>query len=313
MSSLHLSMKAPYSLSSLFVILISQHAALADHGPGTSGSGFTTLSAEILKPGRFSSSVQTDWTEFDVPAGKPEGVDLLDRSCLTTFNMSYGIIENVQLGLTYGYYAAEGNREYEKGDELIFDPDGFTDLWLSGKCRVYQGPIGQFALLAGMKAPTGDSTLTNSDGEEVEPSATAGTGAWDAQAGVAYTIPLRPSLTLDASAIYTLRGERHDYRLGDRLDLGTSLAWHLGDAKGTYPQVSLVAEAILRHVQKSEVSGTDDGGTGGTVLFLSPGVKVSFAESMAASLAVQLPVIQNLNGDALETDFRLLAGFSYSF
>ena len=286
---------------------------MADHGPGTSGSGFTTLTAEMLKPGEFSSFLQSDWTEFDSPGGMPEDVDLLDRSLLSTINLSYGVVENFQLGLTYGYFASEGNREYENGDKVTFDPDGFTDLWLTGKYRFYQGPVGQFAVLGGIKAPTGDSTLTNSEGERVEPSATAGTGAWDGMTGLAYTIPLNAALTLDASGIYTFRGEAHDYRLGDRLDVGTSLAWRVCGDAATYPQVSLVAEATLRHVQKSQEDGADDEETGGTVLFLSPGVKVSFNERLAACVGAQIPVVQNLNGDQLETDFRLITGISFSF
>ena len=282
----------------------------ADHGPGTSGSGFTTLTAETLKPGQFSSSFQFDWTEFDGLGGDIEGVDLLDRSFLSTLNVSYGVADNFQLGLTYGYYDGEGNRELEDGETVTFDPDGFTDLWLTGKYRFYQGPVGQLALLGGIKVPTGDSRLTNSEGERVEPSATAGTGAWDGLAGLAYTVPLSAALTLDASALYTFRGERYDYRLGDRLDVGTSLAWRVcGDAK-TFPQVSLVAEATLRHVQKSEEEGETDGNTGGTVLFLSPGVKVSFTEKIAGSVGVQLPVLQDLNGhqvgDAVPSHHRRL-------
>lgn len=306
-------MKQNTQIQSLVMLLLAHHTAFADHGPGTSGSGFTTMNAETLKPGQFSSSIQTDWTEFDSPGGMPEGVDLLDRSFLTTFHVSYGIVDNLQLGLTTGYYAAEGNREFEKGEEVTFDPDGFSDLWLAGKYCFHQGPMGRFSMLAGLKAPTGDSKLMNSEGEQVEPSATAGTGAWDGQAGMAYTIPLRAGLTLDASAIYTFRGEHNDYRLGDRLDFGTSVAWALTDASTTQPQISLVAEAVLRHVAKSEDGGIAEDSTGGTVLFLVPGIKVSFAERMAASLGVQLPVVQNLDGDQLETDFRLIAGFSYSF
>ena len=306
-------MKSHFIIRSLVISLIAQQVALADHGPGTSGSGFTTLNAETLKPGQFSSSIQSDWTEFDSPGSMPEEVDLLDRSFLSTLNLSYGIVENFQAGLTYGYFAAEGNREFENGDKVTFDPDGFTDLWLAGKYRFYQGPVGQFALLGGIKAPTGDSELTNSEGEAVEPSATAGTGAWDGQLGAAYTLPLNEALTLDASALYTLRGEKHDYRLGDRLDLGTSLAWRLGGASGSYPQVSLVAEAILRHVQKSEAEGTVEEATGGTVLFLAPGVKASFSANLAAILGIQTPVVQKLNGDQLETRFHLMTGLSYSF
>jgi hypothetical protein len=306
-------MKLHLSITSLVISLIANHTAFADHGPGTSGSGFITFSAETLKPGQFSSSFQFDWTEFDSLGGMPEEVDLLDRSFLSTFNVSYGVVENFQLGLTYGYFSSEGNREFENGDEVTFDPDGFTDLWLTGKYRFYQGPTGQFAILGGIKAPTGDSTIANSEGEPVEPSATAGTGAWDGLVGFAYTLPLSAAVTLDASAIYAFRGEAHDYRLGDRLDLGSSLAWRVcGDAV-TYPQVSLVAEATLRHVQKSEEDGADDEATGGTVLFLSPAMKVSFNERLAASMGVQFPVVQNLNGDQLETDFRIITGISYTF
>jgi Putative MetA-pathway of phenol degradation len=306
-------MKSHFIIHSLIISFIGSHAVFADHGPGTSGSGFTTLSAETLKPGKFSAAFQTDWTEFDSPGGMPEGVDLLDRSFLSTLNLSYGVVENFQLGLTYGYFASQGNREFEGGDKLTSDPDGFTDLWLTGKYRFYQGPAGQLAMLNGIKAPTGDSSLKNSEGEPVEPSATAGTGAWDGQVGFAYTLPLAAALTLDASAIYTLRGEAHHYRLGNRLDLGTSLAWRIfGDAV-TFPQTSLVMEATLRHVAESEVGGKEDDGTGGSVLFLSPGVKFSFTQQLGASLGVQIPVVQNLGGNSLETDFRLITGISYSF
>jgi hypothetical protein len=306
-------MKQNTQIQSILILLLSHHVVCADHGPGTSGSGFTTLSAETLKPGEFASSVQTDWTEFDSPGGMPEGVDLLDRSFFTTFNVSYGIVDNFQLGLTTGYYTAEGNREFEKGKEITFDPDGFSDLWLSGKYCFHQGPMGSFSFLGTIKAPTGDSKLFNSEGEQVEPSATAGTGAWDGQAGLTYTIPLRAGLTLDASAIYTFRGEHNDYRLGDRLDFGTSIAWSLTEVRSTQPQVSLVAEAVLRHVAKSEDGGVAEDSTGGTVLFLVPGIKVSFAERMAASLGIQIPVVQNLDGNQLETDFRMIAGITYAF
>lgn len=297
----------------LALSLFATGLASADHGPGTSGSGFTALTAETLQPGKFSSSFQFDWTEFDVPGGQPEGVDLLDRSFLSTFNIGYGVADNFQLGLTYGYFAAEGNREFEDGEKVTFDPDGFTDLWLTGKYRFYHGPAGQLAVLGGLKFPTGESDLLNSEGERVEPAATAGTGAWDGQAGLAYTVPLNAALTFDASALYTFRGERYDYRLGNRLDAATSLAWRVcGDAK-SYPQVSLVAEATLRHVQKSKEGGEDDDDTGGTVLFLSPGVKISFTERLAASVGVQLPVIQNVNGSQVETSFRVMTGLSFAF
>ena len=306
-------MKFSLSLSTLFIACIATAPIHADHGPGTSGSGFTTITAETLKQGAFGSTLQFDYTQFS-DAGKiiPD-VELIDRSYLTTVSLSYGLTDNFQLGLNYGYYDGQGNRALDAGVLDTFKPDGFTDLWVTGKYRVYQGPLGQFSLLGGVKAPTGDSYAVSTLGAVVEPSATAGTGAWDGMFGAAYTLPLSATLTLDASARYTIRGERYDYRLGNRVDVGTCIGWLVwGDAR-SFPQISLVGEATLRHVARSVAAGITNGNTGSTVIFLSPGVKVAFNRSISASVGVQLPVIQHLNGHQVDTQFRLISAVNIAF
>ena len=295
--------------------------AFADHGPGTSGSGAFTESAETLKPGQWSTAIRLEWTEFKTPgAGEladAEAFELIDRALLTTLNLSVGLAENFQLGIAFGYYSVEGTREIEQGEEgpelSTSDPDGWTDLWLTGKYRVYRGPAGQVALYGGVKAPVGEDRFFNSAGERLEPAATPGSGAWDGMAGAAYTFALTPGLALDASAQYTLRGEKHGYRLGNRFDAGVALGWRIfGDAK-SFPQVSLQAEANVRAVRRSDTEEGRDGNTGGTVLFLSPGARVRFTEHAAWSVGVQLPVVQDLNGDQAETAFRVTSSFSFTF
>jgi hypothetical protein len=301
------------SFSFFLLSLITSATVYADHGPGTSGSGFTTLTAETLKPGRFSSSFQFDWTQFNTSGADLEGVEYIDSSYLSTLNVAYGVAENFQLGLTFGYYVGEGNRELEGPEVITFNPDGITDLWLTGKYRLYQGPVGQVAFIAGLKAPTGDSRVTNTAGEQVEPSATAGTGAWDGLFGIAYSVPLNATLNFDASAIYTIRGERYDYELGNRLDLGACLGWRVcGDAQ-SFPQVSLVAETTLRHVARSVDAGVTNANTGSTVLFVSPGIKAAFSPKMSANLGVQIPIVQHLNGRQVETQFRLITAINIAF
>src|SRR6185436_19222649 len=106
-----------------------------------------TQSGETLKPGKFSVELRTDYTEFEHlssaqlagKAAQAGSFDLLDRSFVSTIGVSYGVVENFQLGLTLGYYEAVNAREAEfdagTGDTeiLTFDPDGLTDLWLTGK------------------------------------------------------------------------------------------------------------------------------------------------------------------------------------
>ncbi len=328
--------------------------AFADHGPGTSGSGSNTESAETLKARQWSSTLKFDWTEFDSPSTDTlvglDHFDLIDRSFLTTLSIGFGITENFQLSLAFGYYAADGTREiahgHEEGEEEAqdesaphthedaeaehaaadeaaetaeapqfdtFDPDGWTDLWLTAKYRVYRGPLGQVALFGGVKFPVGDDRVFTSGGERVEPASTAGSGAWDGMFGAAYTQSLTPSVAVDVSAQYIVRGEKHDYRLGNRFDAGMALGWRfIGNAQ-SFPQVSLQGEATVRSVQKSKVSEEREESTGGTVLFLSPGLRVRFSEHAAWSVGVQFPVLQELNGDQVETDFRLTSSLNISF
>jgi hypothetical protein len=314
------------SLNAGFLVLATQFAH-ADHGPGTSGGGASTQSGETLKPGKFSIEFREDYTEFDhlsraeieAKAAKAGSIDLLDRSFLHTVSLSYGLVENFQLGLSIGYYDAVKSREAEydadtgETEVLTFNPDGVTDLWLTGKYRFYRGPIGQFAVFGGVKFPTGRFDVKNSANERVEPSATAGSGSYDGMLGVAYSRFLTSRITLDTSFQYTLRTERDDFRLGDRIDGGLAVAYRLIEDIQKYPQVSFFAEANVRYLFKSEEDGDPDPNTGGTAFFLTPGVRVAFSPHLSFTLSSPLPVGQDLNGEQLKTSYKINGALTLSF
>jgi hypothetical protein len=316
--------------TTLLVVCIALFGAThvhADHGPGTSGGGASTQSGETLKPGKFSVELREDYTEFeDLSAGAIEAkatragsFDLLDRSFLSTVSISYGIVENLQVSLSLGYYTAVGAREAEfnadtgETEILTFNPDGLTDLWLASKYRFYRGPIGSFAVFGGVKFPTGKFDVKNSAGERVEPSATAGSGSYDGMLGLAYSRFLTSQITFDVSAQYTLRSEADDFRLGDRFDSGVALAYRFTEDIHKFPQVSVFAEANVRYLFKSEESGERDPNTGGTALFLTPGFRVSFCPNFSFTVSSPLPVVQDLNGEQLETSYKVNGALTLSF
>lgn len=315
------------TFAAVSVALAGATSAYADHGPGTSGGGASTQSGETLKPGKFSIELRSDYTEFEnlsqteieAKAASAGGFDLLDRSFLSTIGFSYGVVENFQIGLTLGYYNAVNAREAEfdagTGDTEIvtFNPDGLTDLWLSGKYRFYRGPIGSFAVFGGVKFPTGRFDVKNSEGERVEPSATAGSGSYDGMLGLAYSRFLTSRLTLDTSAQYTLRTEADHFRLGDRIDAGLAVAYRFTGDIQKFPQVSAFAEANARHLFKSEEDGVRDPNTVGTVLFLTPGFRVGFTPNVAFTVSSPVPVAQDLNGEQLKTSFKVNGALTFTF
>jgi len=308
-------------------VLGAASAVHADHGPGTSGGGSATQSGETLKKGKFAVELRTDYTEFEdlsaaeieAKAAKAGSFDLLDRSFFSSIGVSYGVLENFQVGLTLGYYNAVNAREAEfypgtgETEILTFNPDGLTDLWLTGKYRFYRGPIGQFALFGGAKFPTGRFKVTNSDGERVEPSATAGSGSYDGMLGLAYSRFLTARLTLDTSFQYTLRTEADAFRLGDRIDGGLAVAYRFTEDIQKYPQVSAFAEANVRYLFKSKDEGERDPNTGGTAVFITPGFRVGFTPNISFTVSAPLPVVQNLNGEQLKTSFKIDGALTFSF
>ena len=161
--------------------------------------------------------------------------------------------------------------------------------------------------------PTGRDDVRNNLGEPLEPSATAGTGSWDYLVGTAFSRYLTPQLTLDASAIYTLRTDAHDFRLGNRFDASLALAYRFTEDLEHYPQFGAFVEANVRHLARSKDAGETDPNTGGTALFISPGVRVGFCRNASFTVAPQIPVVQDLNGEQLETSFRVIASFNLTF
>ena len=310
--------------ASLFVATTS---VFADHGPGTSGGGSSTQSAETLKPGKIAAEIRMDYTEFEnlssaeieSKASRAGSFDLLNRTFIETLSVSYGVVENFQLGLAIGLYQASRSREAEfNGDTgeieiSTFNPNGLTDLWFTGKYRFYRGPIGQFAMFGGVKFPTGRNEVRNSAGESVEPSATAGSGSVDGMIGLAYSRFLTGRLTMDVSGQYTFRTEANQFKLGDRIDAGLALAYRITEDIQKFPQVSVFVETNVRHLVESEAKGAKDPNTGGTVLFLAAGVRAGFTRNFAFILAPQIPAIQDLNGEQLKTKIKVNAALTFSF
>src|SRR3954470_278799 len=89
--------------------------AQANHGPGASGGGSSTVSGETLKPGRFELSIREDYSQFEhfsrteaANRARDGGdFDALDHGFLTTVDVAYGVFEDFQVGAAIGYFAGQ--------------------------------------------------------------------------------------------------------------------------------------------------------------------------------------------------------------
>lgn len=312
-----------FSLCMFFFLLLPGYVD-ANHGPGT-GGGATTVPATTLKSGTFSLGLRTELTEFEsisdsklldkaVEAGS---FDAIDRTFLHTVDIGYGVTDDITLGLAIGWFEAIHFRESEREDDEVEvfqgNPDGLTDLWFYSKYRFLRRQHGHYAIIGGIKFPTGVDDKENTAGEKIEPVEQPGSGSYDFLAGFAYSRWITKDWTLDTNIQYIFRTEgARDFKIGDRIDWNLAMAYQIIQ-KNKYPNFAPVWEMNVRYLLRDEESGRNETDSGGTTIFLSPGVRVGITSRLGMGASLSFPVFQNLLGEQQETDFKVTAAVGYSF
>lgn len=300
-------------------------SAIAHHGPGTSGGGSSTISGETLKKGTGEVSLRLDYTAFrsisredaEDRASRAGEFDAVDRAWLTTLSVAVGITDDVQVGASIGAYRADNFVSAEQGDEGVesgvADPTGLTDVWLQTKVNLVRSPMGHLAVVGGLKLPTGRDDVRLDTGERLEPSSQPGSGAIDVLVGVGFSRFITANWTIDASVAYTLRTARDDFRVGDRFEAGAAVAYRFGDDVGAFPQWSVFGELGAVLSGKDRAGDEHNENSGGSTVFLTPGVRLRITPQVALTLAPSIPIWQDLNGDQDDTRFKVAATLSWSF
>lgn len=193
------------------------------------------------------------------------------------------------------------------GQRRTRSASGFGDLSVFGRYtlvkRDWPGRTFRVAPFGGVKAPTGDDDKSDALGR-LPASVQPGSGSWDPFAGVVLTYQTL-DYQVDGQFSYQANNEANDFEAGDVVRLDASLQYRLlpREFSGGLPDfLYAVIEANLVHQQKNRLDGDTDPDSGGTRLFLTPGLQY-VSKRWIAEAAVQLPVAQDLNGSALENDY----------
>ena len=203
------------------------------------------------------------------------------------------------------------------GNRINHSESGLSDVSVFGRYTVIQqdqpGSTFRVAPFFGVKAPTGDDNERDRFGR-LPPSVQSGTGAWDVFGGVVGTYQTLDFQT-DAQVSYRINNEANNFEPGDEFRLDGSLQYRLlprtlGDGVPSFLYGVLETNFVYR--DKNKVNSTDDSNSGGTTVFLSPGLQYVTKRWIVEGV-VQFPVIQNLHGNALENDYVVRAGVRFNF
>ena len=141
-----------------------------------------------------------------------------------------------------------------------------------------------------------------------------GSGSWDLFAGLVLTHQTLKD-QIDSQLSVRFNNQANGFEAGDeaRWDLSWQHRLWPRELKGGVPGFLYgVLESNLVYQGKNAVNGVKDADSGGTTLFLAPGLQY-VTKRWIAETAIQLPVVQDLNGTALENDYIVRAGIRFNF
>ena len=320
-------------------LLLSPMAALACASCGCTlssdweGQGFTTqpglkvdfrydyLNQDRLRhdTGRISS---TGASRKMTSTGDPQEVEKFTRNNYLTLGLDYTINSSWGVDVQFPYI----NRSHSTlgmNTNGIDPADGAYDSRTSGLGDVkvigrYQGftPQHNFGVTFGIKLPTGSHTKTGTSTDPANPGDVSqidrglqpGTGTTDAILGAYYFDSLNKNLDYFAQAtIQTALNSRDDYKPGTGYNINLGVRY-MGFS-GAIPQLHL----NTRYVEHDRGANADQTSTGGTLMYLSPGLVVPVTKQASLYGFVQLPIYQDVRGVQLAPKYTVSIGARFAF
>ena len=203
------------------------------------------------------------------------------------------------------------------GQSFNRQSDGLGDVSLFGRYTAYKkdwpGRTLRIAPFAGFKAPTGADDASDNSGR-LPPNVQPGSGSWDAFGGIVTSYQTL-DYEVDGQISYRGNGTANSFSAGDMANLDASLQYRLWPRTVSSNGSGFlygVFESNLSFQQKNRINSQVDHNSGGIRWFLTPGLQY-VTQRWVIETAVQIPVVQQLNGTALENDFIVRTGFRFNF
>ena len=328
--------------------------ALADHLGASaygSGGGMTVFSPDTLDGGHWAAGFRLTYTrpeqrsdaELAALAGEHIHAHNTDYNLNASLGLAYGVSHHLTISAELPYvrrdHLREGTHEHDggaalNGVEQIGSVAGIGDVNLLAKYRLTEGERNGFALIGGIKLPTGSTHRRSPDGERLETEHQPGSGSWDPILGASASTRAGP-VQLTASALYQIsaRGAQ-ETRLGNRLQGGIALSHRFGpkphehgethnhhhgdelDEHAGAPRHSswdAFVELAGEWEGRQKVGGEIEQASGGKWAWIAPGVRLNSASGWSAAAGFAIPVWQRIRASHPDNRYRLMISLGRAF
>lgn len=324
-------------------VLTNAHADHPTIGFGSAVAGpIITIPASTLPKGTWSIGSRLEYTKFDAfsnsrletLAENERETHSTDYLLSPSLSIAHGLKDNLTLSLSIPYVRRhdikEGHLDGATGEvHKHGNSKGIGDLSFLAQYRFLKDDHKNLhvSLLSGIKIPTGTTDDKDKDAARFETEHQPGSGSWDPFVGMAISKESGRT-SLCSNILYTFATEgAQDTVLGDSFDYNLALAYRLGNNIDSYNQTDtnhihldhihtawdLMLELNGQWRQKQNVNGATDKNSGGNIIFLSPGLRVTMDDKWSMFASIGIPILEDLNGKQPDTDFRIIVGTGWSF
>lgn len=338
----------------LSTLTIIASPALADHMGATgfgSGGGLSVFTPDTLDAGHWSAGFRLTYNrpeqrsdaELEALAARDIHAHNTDYNLNASLGVAYGINHHLTLSAELPYvrrdHLREGTHEHVgvvpvNAVEELGNVAGIGDMNLLAKYRLSDGGTTGFALIGGIKIPTGSTHKRSPDGERLETEHQPGTGSWDPIVGASASKQVG-AVQLTASALYQLStvGSQHT-QLGNRLQSGIALSHRFGEppnqhaashnhhhgdeldehhAEPAHSTWDTFVELAGEWEGRQKADGQVEQSSGGKWVYVAPGLRLNAASGWSAGASLALPVWQEIRASHPNNRYRLTLAIGKAF
>ena len=319
--------------------------ALADHmGPSGfgSGGGMSVFSPETMDGGHWGAGFRLAFTrpeqrsdqELETLAERGIAAHNTDYNLNASLGLAYGVNHHITLSAELPYLRRDNLREADDGEvQSLGSVAGIGDLNLLAKYRLTDGETSGFAVIGGIKMPTGSTQKTSRDGERLETEHQPGTGSWDPIFGASASTTLG-AVQLTASGLYQLstNGAQRT-RLGNRAQAGIALSHRFGEPAHEHAQShnhhhgdeldehqehahsswDAYVELAGEWEGRQRIDGQTEEASGGKWAWVAPGIRFNAASGWSASAGVAVPIWQEIRASHPDNRYRVVLSLGRAF
>ena len=311
----------------------------ADHPTvafGSEASGpINTIAATAMPVGNWAIGLRNEFIDRDVLSDQRlaslaeqgvEDVHSIDSIDSASVSLACGLGERVTVSMRLPWVLRDNLRagELEAGAgeaHLHGNASGLGDLVLLTHYHAVRSQAFDAALQIGVMTPSG-TTEEDDAGARLETGFQPGTGSRDVLFGGALSTSVsRWGFHTNVLFNLTTAGAQ-DTELGDALFYNAAVIYalrgeadhHHGVEAGAHPHLGVDAMLEINGETrwKNDIDGRSDANSGGTVVYLSPGLRASYGK-VGGFISVGYPIVDATKGVQADVDLRVIGGVSLLF